>query len=262
MPLTASDIAFRYPKGPLVLDGVSCTIESGLVTGIVGPNGAGKSTLVRLLAGLRTPESGGVQIENQRLDSFTPRQRAQRIAFLEQRPSLAFDFSVQRVVSFGAFVGSRDCALINDAMRRFELDDLARTPFAALSVGQQQRAAFARAWVQIVGRERGYLLADEPCSAMDPRHTLQTMHALRGLAREGIGVGVVLHDLNIAARFVDRAIVLDADGRLVAMGDAGDALCPQTLSSVFEVPIARHTLEAGRAVLTIGDPDDSASIPG
>lgn len=261
MPLVARDISFRYPKGPLVLDAVSCAIESGLVTGIVGPNGAGKSTLVRLLAGLRTPESGGVLIDDQPLDSFPPRQRAQRIAFLEQRPSLAFDFSVQRVVSFGAFVGSRDCALINDAMRRFELDDIAHKPFASLSVGQQQRAAFARAWVQIAGRERGYLLADEPCSAMDPRHTLQTMHAMRRLAHEGIGVGVVLHDLNIAARFVDRAVVLDSRGRLVAAGAATEALRPEILSSVFEVPIARHTLDAGDAVLTIGDPHDSASNP-
>ncbi|HCT43882.1 MAG TPA: ABC transporter, partial [Phycisphaerales bacterium] len=93
------------------------------------------------------------------------------------------------------------------------------------------------------------------CSAMDPRHTLQTMHTMRTLADQGIGVGVVLHDLNIAARYTDRAIVLDPSGRVVASGESEQALSPETLSSVFEVSISRHTLDAGRSVLTIGDPD-------
>ena len=254
MPLSASDIIFAYPRSPRVLDGVSCAITPGRVTAIVGPNGAGKSTLVRLLAGLRTPESGVVDIDGVALSSLSARQRAQRVAFLEQRPSLAFDFSVQRVVSFGAYISERDCALISDAMRRFELEDIAHKPFVALSVGQQQRVAFARAWVQIAGREGAYLLADEPCSAMDPRHTLQTMHALRSLASEGIGVGVVLHDLNIAAQYTDRAIVIDASGRLVASGESEQALSPGTLSAVFEVPIARNAIDESRSVLSIGDP--------
>lgn len=255
MPLTADSIAFSYPKSPPVLQAVSCAITPGSVTAIVGPNGAGKSTLVRLLAGLRTLDSGAVWLDDQSLSSFTPRDRAQRIAFLEQRPSLAFDFSVLRVVSFGAFAGERDCALIADALQRFELNTIQHKPFASLSVGQQQRVAFARAWVQIAGREHAYLLADEPCSAMDPRHTLQTMHTMRTLADQGIGVGVVLHDLNIAARYTDRAIVLDPSGRVVASGESEQALSPETLSSVFEVSISRHTLDAGRSVLTIGDPD-------
>ncbi|MFG0298712.1 MAG: ABC transporter ATP-binding protein [Phycisphaerales bacterium JB047] len=254
MPLTADSIAFSYPKSPPVLESVSCAITPGSVTAIVGPNGAGKSTLIRLLAGLRIPDSGAVRLDDQALSSFTPRDRAQRIAFLEQRPTLAFDFSVLRVVSFGAFTGERDCAHIADALRLFELQPIEHKPFASLSVGQQQRVAFARAWVQIAGRSQAYLLADEPCSAMDPRHTLQTMHTMRSLADNGIGVGVVLHDLNIAAQYTDRAIVLDSNGRVVASGQSDQALSPETLSSVFEVPITRHTLEPGRSVLTIGDP--------
>ena len=260
VPLNAQTISFRYPKGLRVLDEVSCTIEPGAITAIVGPNGAGKSTLVRLLAGLRAPDSGMIQIDDLDLSSITPRQRAQRIGFLEQRPTLAFDFSVQRVISFGAFISERDCALISDAMERFELADIAHRPFAELSVGQQQRTAFARVWVQIAGREHSYLLADEPCSAMDPRHTLQIMRAMRELASTGIGVGVVVHDLNIASRFADRAIVLDMDGRVVSAGDALHALGPETLSQVFEVPITRHTIPQFGLILTVGDPNDSDSI--
>lgn len=237
-----------------MLDSVSCAINPGTLTAIVGPNGAGKSTLVRLLAGLRTPQSGQVLIDEHPLSALPPRRRAHRIAFLEQRPSLAFEFSVQRVVSFGAFVGDRDCSLITQALSRFELDDLVNTPFASLSVGQQQRVAFARAWVQIAKRENAYLLADEPCSAMDPRHTLLTMRAMRELAAQGIGVGVVIHDLTTAARFADEAIVLDQAGQIATQGPASQALNESTLSEVFSVPIERHELAHHGSVLTIGDP--------
>ncbi|MCA9276801.1 MAG: ABC transporter ATP-binding protein [Phycisphaerales bacterium] len=254
MGLIAESISFSYPKGPRVLDSVSCTVQAGTLTAIVGPNGAGKSTLVRLLAGLRTPHSGSVRLGDQHLHSFHPRQRAQRIAFLEQRPSLAFDFSVMRVVSFGAFACERDCALITDALQRFELTDIAHKPFASLSVGQQQRTAFARAWVQIASRPGAFLLADEPCSAMDPRHTLQTMGAMRELAESGIGVGVVVHDLNIAARFADRAVVLNQAGLLVREGPIDEAMDPAILESVFEVPIERFTLSGRSSVLVVGDP--------
>lgn len=252
--LIAQSISFNYPRAPRVLESVSCAINPGTVTAIVGPNGAGKSTLVRLLAGLRQPESGQVLLDDQPLASFTPRRRAQRIAFLEQRPTLAFEFSVQRVVSFGAFVGDRDCALIMQALERFELNDLAHKPFAVLSVGQQQRVAFARAWVQIAQRDNAFLLADEPCSAMDPRHTILTMQAMRQLATQGIGVGVVIHDLTIAARYADEAIVLDQSGRVASHGTATDALNTETLSTVFSVPIERHELANRRSVLLIGDP--------
>ncbi len=253
MTLSAREISFRYRKGPIVLDRVSCAIRAGTICAIVGPNGAGKSTLVRLLAGLRTPESGVVRLGDAPIRSLSPRRRARRIAFLEQRPSLAFDFSVRRVVSFGAYAGQRRSHLVDDALRRFELGDIADNAFNALSVGQQQRSAFARAWVQIAGREDACLLADEPCSAMDPRHTLQTMHAMRGLAQSGAAVCVVLHDLNTAIRFADDAIVLNAAGSIVAQGPAPEAMTPQTLGSVFEVPIARREIEGGAPLLIVGD---------
>lgn len=251
--LTAESISFSYPKGPRVLKEVSCAIQAGSVTAIVGPNGAGKSTLIRLLAGLRRPDTGAVQLDERDMCSFKPRDRAQRIAFLEQRPSLAFDFSVLRVVSFGAFAGERDCALIAKALQRFELEEIAQKPFAALSVGQQQRTAFARAWVQIAGRPDAYLLADEPCSAMDPRHTIQTMSAMRELAASGLGVGVVVHDLNTACRFADRAIVLAQGGSLAAAGPVESTMTPLVLAEVFEVPIERHDIPGHAPVLVVGD---------
>jgi iron complex transport system ATP-binding protein len=231
-----------------------------MVTAIVGPNGAGKSTLVRVLGGLRSPNQGRVEIDQTPLGSISVHQRAHRIGFLEQRPTLAFEFSVQRVVSFGAFVSDRDCTLIPEALEKFELRELAAMPFTALSVGQQQRVSFARAWVQITGREGAYLLADEPCSAMDPKHTLLTMHSMRELASTGVGVGVVIHDLALAIKHADRAIVMGAGGAVAAAGDARDVMNSETLSSIFDVSIDVRHIEPIGPVVSVGDPVDSASI--
>lgn len=249
MPIDAEQVVFRYPKAPIVLDGVSCCIQSGAITAILGPNGSGKSTLIRLLAGLRNPESGQINLDDQSIKSFSHTQRAKQIAFIEQRPNLAFDFSVQRVIEFGAHATGASEPLIVDALERFELEHIASKPYGHLSVGQQQRVSIARAWVQIAANPSGYLLADEPCSAMDPKYAIQTMGALKELANRGIGAGVVIHDLTSAARWADHAIVLDQHGKVAAQGCADDVLTDSVLSAVFEVQICRHKLANGHWAL-------------
>lgn len=253
MPISARDIIFRYPKGPIVLDRVSCAIRPGAITAIVGPNGSGKSTLIRLLAGLRPPESGGISLEGQSLQSISYQLRARQVAFIEQRPNLAFDFSVRKVVEFGAHAAKSAPSHINRALERFELAQIANKPYGHLSVGQQQRVSIARAWVQIEPNPAGYLLADEPCSAMDPKHAQSTMASLSTLARSGIGIGVVIHDLTSAARWADYAIVLDQTGKVAGQGAADDVLCEKVLSEVFEIDIRRHELPNGRAALIPAD---------
>ena len=248
MSLLANQVTFRYAGGPVVLDQVSCAIPSGSITAIVGPNGGGKSTLIRLLAGLRSPASGSVTLDDQLLVSIPPRDRAKRMAFIEQRPDLAFDFTVRRVVGFGLHAIGNDQDCIQNALERFELSDRADMPYGHLSVGQQQRVSMARAWVQIGSAGAGFLLADEPCSAMDPKHTLQSMIALRELADRGIGIAVVIHDLSTAARWADRAIVLDQHGTLVAQGTPDEAMSESMLSGVFEVTIRKYTLPDGQCV--------------
>ncbi|MBL4697866.1 MAG: ABC transporter ATP-binding protein [Phycisphaerales bacterium] len=249
MSIETKQVQFRYTKGPLVLKGISCTIRSGAITAIVGPNGSGKSTLIRLLAGLRTPESGRIELNSQSLSAYAHTDRARQIAFIEQRPNLAFDFSVRRVVEFGTHAIGSDRQRIDDALVRFELAEIPSKPYGHLSVGQQQRVSIARAWVQIAGNPSGYLLADEPCSAMDPKHALQSMGAFEALAQTGIGIGVVIHDLTSAARWADDAIVLNQVGELAAQGSASDILTEDVLSAVFDVQIRRHELAGGRWAL-------------
>ena len=253
MPITARQISFRYPRTEFVLNGISCAIAPKAITAIVGPNGGGKSTLIRLLAGLRTPEIGQVSLDEQDLKSITHKDRAGKIAFIEQRPNLAFDFAARRVVEFGShsLAGKvkNDGARVEDVLALFDLLSIASKPYGHLSVGQQQRVSIARAWIQIASNPDGYLLADEPCSAMDPKHTEQTMRALKQLADTGVGVGVVIHDLTTAIRWANEAIVLDQSGRLVTQGPAEEVLTQEVLSRVFEVNIQRHEIENGLSVL-------------
>jgi len=255
MPILAQALSFRYSKAPLVLDGISCTIAPGSITAIVGPNGSGKSTLIRLLAGLRAPESGTITLDDRDIQSIASKDRARSIAFIEQRPNLAFDFATRRVVEFGAHAQGSDNNRVDEALERFELANIASKPYGHLSVGQQQRVSIARAWVQVAHNPSGYLLADEPCSAMDPKHTQSTMGALKSLAESGIGVGVVIHDLSSAARWADHAIVLDQHGQIAKQGSAESVLTDSVLSKVFEVQIRRHQLDSGHPVLI---PDDDS----
>ncbi|MDF1808101.1 MAG: ABC transporter ATP-binding protein [Phycisphaerales bacterium] len=249
MSIAAHELSFRYPRSQYAIDGVSCEIKSGRVTAIVGPNGSGKSTLIRLLSGLRSPELGSVLIDDQLIGSFSHVHRARLLAFIEQRPQLAFDFAVRRVIEFGAH--HRGCShdQIEDAINRFELSEVSDRPYAKLSVGQQQRVSLARAWVQIGSNPKGYLLADEPCSAMDPKFVNLTMTNLRSLADSGVGVGIVIHDLTSAARWADDAIVLNNDGRLAGYGEAQKFLNSSTLSDVFDINIRRFESDDGHSVL-------------
>jgi iron complex transport system ATP-binding protein len=134
-----------------------------------------------------------------------------------------------------------------------ELADRAREPFADLSIGQQQRAALARALAQLdqTPEKQGgnqpetpprYLIADEPVSAMDPRHALAALSLLRHLAHHAaIGVVVVLHDLTAARALADDAVLLDESGRLAAQGPAAEVLTPAALRPVFGVDFAELT---------------------
>ena len=249
MSIVAEQLSFRYPRGKRVLDGLNCAIQPGRLTAIVGPNGSGKSTLIRLLAGLRKPESGSINLNDQPIGKLSSAQRANRVAFIEQRPQLAFDFPVRRVIEFGQHRGDRQVEQIRRAIEIYDLKAIVDRPYGELSVGQQQRVSIARAWVQISMNDAGYLLADEPCSAMDPKYVNRTMNNLRQLTESGIGVGIVIHDLTSAARWADDAILLGSNGQLVGYGQARSLLVGSLLSDVFDVEIERFESEDGLPVL-------------
>jgi iron complex transport system ATP-binding protein len=259
--LQAADISvtYRHARGRLpALDGASCAIRAGSVTAIVGPNGAGKSTLLRVLAGVRRPDAGRVLLDAEPLGRLTARERARRIALVAQQPSVAFDFDARRVIGFGAEGAGRPRAAAHEAIERFGLGDIAGQGFGSLSVGQRQRVSMARAWAQLRGgadHDRpGVLLADEPVSAMDPAFAVRALGAARDLADAGCAVALVLHDLSIAARVADFAVLLETGGRVRAEGPADRVLTAAELTDLFGTPIVRANLPGVGPTLTTGAP--------
>ncbi len=233
MALTADAISFAFDRP--VLDGVSLRSEPGEIVAILGPNGAGKTTLLRLLAGVLRPGQGSIELDGEAVSSIPARARASRIVSIAQKPEVAFSFSVRQVVVLGAYSkgGSRAEELAERALETVDLADRASEPFAALSAGQRQRVALARALVQLEGSGGRFLLADEPFSAMDPMFTLRSLEIVRDL--ESVGVAIVLHDLGLAGRLADRAILLGPNGRIASEGPIGRVLEDPALREVFGV---------------------------
>lgn len=245
MTLLLHEVGFRYQRsGEAALDGVSCAFDSGKVSAIVGPNAAGKSTLLRLLAGVASPTSGRARLDNSDLHVVRPVERARRVAYLAQRPTLAAGFTVRQTLALGRYALGQDSGAVERAMAHAEIRELADRGFHALSAGQQQRVMLARAlaqldpWGEREAEPGRFLIADEPTSALDPRHAMRTLGIFRELAKRGIGVVVALHDLTSAVRSADRAVVMHAGGTIAAQGDVLTALTPDILERVYGVPFA------------------------
>ena len=255
MALSVANLSFGYRPETGVLRGVSVSFEPGSFTAVIGPNGAGKSTLLRLLTGVLRSRTGSVSLDGVPVASINLRERAKRLAYVAQRPAPAFAFEVREYVSLGRFAAgeAEDGPAIRRALAAVDLSDREHEVFGALSVGQQQRASLARALAQLdlahppAGTR--VILLDEPVSALDPLHALQTLEFLKGLATKGLAVVAVLHDLSLVARHCDRAAVLRDDGTLASSGPVAQALAPDLLESVFRVTFARAELSNGSTIV-------------
>ncbi len=246
MTLDLRQVSFGYsPKSP-VLRAVNASFEPARLTAIIGPNGAGKSTLLRLLAALREPTEGSVTLDATALLSIPRAERAARLVYLPQQSTVAFDYTAFEVVAMGLYAHGHASGRepVQIALAEVGLSERADDPFSTLSAGQQQRVTLARALAQLgpnTDAKPRFLLADEPVSAMDPRHAIEAMTLLRSLASSGgsttggVGVVVVLHDLSLALRFADNAILLTSGGTLAAAGPVRDVLTRQHLEPLFGI---------------------------
>ncbi|MDQ2588309.1 ABC transporter ATP-binding protein [Saccharothrix yanglingensis] len=243
MALVADRVA-RTAGGHLVLDGVSVACEPGSTLGLLGPNGAGKSTLLRLLAGLLAPDTGVVTLDGEPLRSLPRRAVARRVAVVEQQVDTQVDLSVRDVVRLGRIPHRRawsgesaeDAAAVRDALAATGLADRADQSWHTLSGGERQRVQLARALAQ---RPRELLL-DEPTNHLDVAHQLDLLDLVRSLPVTGV---VALHDLNLAAMFCDRLVVLRAGG-VVAAGTPAEVLTEDLVADVYGVR-TRITVEDG-----------------
>jgi len=237
-PLRVEQLSFGYRPNQPVLEALDAELRTGRLTALIGPNATGKTTLLRLMLGQLPPDQGRVLLDGRDVRTWPHDRRARRIAYVAQRPSVAFGFTVRQVVAMGRHAqplhGQRDQA-VEHALSACDLHDAATRPFNELSGGQQQRVAVARALAQSeIGRPgRGrVLLLDEPCASADPRHAHQLLSLLRDAARADRAVLVVLHDLNLAARWADDVWLMDR-GRLAAAGAWREVLQPARLDPVY-----------------------------
>jgi iron complex transport system ATP-binding protein len=223
------------------LDAVDLTVGAGELVCVLGPNGAGKTTLVRVASGLLDASAGEVRLLGSKLVSLVRAEVARALAVVEQHQELAMGFTVREVVAMGRAPHQgawmrptgRDAAVVEEVLARCDLVALAARPAHALSGGEQKRVAIARALAQ----EPKVLLLDEPGAFLDVRHQLDLYELLAAEVKgRELACLVVMHDLNIAAQFADR-IVLMKDGRVVAAGTVEQVMTWKTLKETFDADL-------------------------
>lgn len=239
-------------RGTNLLSAIDASFAPGRITAIVGPNGAGKSTLLTCLAGLREPDGGQVLLEDAPLSALGAVERARRIGYLPQEASVHWNISVRALAALGRYPHRRGLAgeseedrqAVRRALAEADMTHFAERLTGTLSGGERARALLAR----VLAGEPGWILADEPMAALDIAHRYGLMAQLRAVAQRGVGIVLVIHDLSLAARMADDALLLDG-GRLVAAGPVCEVLTPARLGPVFGVDFAFASAADGAPTL-------------
>ena len=253
--LTATSLQLNLQQ-KTVIDHVDIAVQRNEFVGLIGPNGAGKSSLLRMLAGLVKPQSGEVKLCIDRCSSVTtkisPQQRACFMAYLAQHETPAWPLSVKNLVALGRspwninFIHATldDEVAITQAMHMTAVDLLADRPITELSGGELQRVLLAR----VFAGSPQLILADEPIAALDLYHQLHIMELLQAHACKGGAVVAALHDLNLAARFCSRLILLH-HGKIIAEGPPVKVLTLENITKVYGVSAYINCHEEGVVII-------------
>lgn len=238
---------FHYPHHPAreIITDVSLTLHPGEMIALVGPNGSGKSTLLELAAGSFHPQKGEVLCQERPVSSLTRREIARQLACVTHGREIRFPLTALEYVLTGRYAHATsigfddrdDVAIARQALLDTDAWQFAGRPIRELSMGERQRVALARALAQ----QPQFLLLDEPTANADLAHQISILRLIRQLATRSIGSIIVTHDLNLAAEFADRVLLLKA-GRLLASGRPAEVMTVEILRQLFDVPllIDRH----------------------
>lgn len=229
-------LSLSYGANPVV-DHVAFAAAAGEFFIILGPNGAGKSSLLKLIAGIEKADRGEIRVLGKPLAAYTTRDLARQVAMVAQQAPVDFPFSVADTVLMGrsphlgllGLEGEKDFAIAREAMRFTEVEHLARRRLDQLSGGERQRVMIARAICQ----EPKIILLDEPTTALDPAHQVRIMDLMERFRQEkGTTVIMVSHDLNLAAMYADRLLLLK-DGKAVVIGSPKDVIVPDFIRQSY-----------------------------
>ena len=246
-------VAMRY-NGAEVLRGASVEFNQPRMVAVVGPNGAGKSTLLSVMAGLRPDYSGRCRFEGREVREWPRRAFARAVSFVPQTLRIEFPFTAEQVVMMGRtpycnglFESPEDHDAVQRAMTITDTLPFRRRDFRSLSGGEKQRTILA----SVLAQSPKVLLLDEPTTFLDLQHQVSIYDLLRGLAAGGLLVVAVTHDLNLAAAYADRVLVLRG-GELVRDGDPPCVLTPEMIREVFGVAAEVQRTGTGKPWISYG----------
>ncbi|HMI01007.1 MAG TPA: heme ABC transporter ATP-binding protein [Pedobacter sp.] len=237
--LIAESITFETGRRTLVKD-ISFSIRPGELLVILGANGAGKSTLLRMLSGEKKPDKGSVKLQGMDLNHMPNAELALKRSVLNQQNILNIAFTVREVVLMGRYPhyktspSSKDLEIIGEVMELTGMKEFDDRSYLTLSGGEQQRVQLARVLAQIWDVPNALLLMDEPVASLDLQYQQQTLAIARTLAKKGFMVISVLHDINLAAQYADRILML-RNGRKWYDGTTAEVLNAKNIYEIFEI---------------------------
>jgi len=238
--LEISQVYFSYLNG-LVLHNINLSVNVGEMVGLLGPNGSGKTTLLKLASGMLKPAQGGIKLDGYSLNSLSRKAIARNIAVVPQQFHIPFAFTTAEIVMLGrtpflrplADETEADRQLVDKALELVNIRELAKRRFDELSGGERQKVILAMALAQ----QPKLLLLDEPTVHLDIAHQTETLELVKRLnAQQGLTVIAAMHDLNLAALYFDRLILLK-EGRVWADGTPHEVLTEAKISEVFSVSV-------------------------
>ncbi len=229
-----------------ILSDISLEINNFELVSIIGPNGSGKTTLLKLISGELKPNNGEIKFNNNILENFTIEERSKQRSVMTQSPKIIYDFNVEEIIRMGWLYEIKDSLskkkyklALEEVSRKCLIEDLLDRNFNHLSGGEQKRVHFARTLIQIYNNEKTvkdkFMFLDEPTSNLDLFHELKLIKLIKHEVGNGLGVMLIIHNLNLAFKFSNKICILDK-GKIIFFGKPND-VNEETLSIVFKIPI-------------------------